>query len=232
MKDKLISFVNWIKKQLDKLPTFADDAMEKACKICGGIIIASSLFYIFEMFTYDDFGIKANWNIFTSWLFGPLFVVGFITAIVKWGAMGHWGGQPYDIYEDENGNKKAMRNDDLVENMYWQFMMPLLGHFVFEPIIYASIIYYPLMCIVALLGVILPFALTVILIGICAVPFLFSKQLMKLPYRSIILVAATALLAIGLTWSSINMESKKHKSNTHVEQVEQTEEAPATTDER
>ena len=235
MKDKLINFVNWIKKQLDKLPAFSDQAMSVACKVCGGIIAVCSLFYIFEMFTYGDFGIKANWNIFTSWLFGPLFVVGFILAIVKWGAMGHWGGQPYDVYEDEYGNKKTMRNDDVVENMMWHFLMPILGHFIIEPIIYASIIYYPLMCVVALLGMVLPYALSLILIGVCVGIFCFGKYLMKLPYRSIVLVVITALLSVGLTWASISMECKKHAEGVEtateqVEEVEQVEEAPANTE--
>ncbi len=219
MKNKLINFVNWIKRQLDKVPTLSDKSMELACKICGGIVAASSLFYIFEMFTYDSFGIHANWNIFSSWLFGPLFFVGFILAIVWWGKMGHWGGQPYNVYEDDHGKKVAVRNDDVVENMFSHFIMPLLGHFVIEPIIYASVIYYPLMCVVALLGAVLPFVLTLLLVGICVLLFAYNKYLMSLPYRTIILAAVTLLLAVGLTWSSISMESKKLKYHLPEEEV-------------
>ena len=223
MKDKLINVLNWFRRQLDKVPAFSDKNMLLACKVCGGVLAACSLFYIFEMFTYDDFGIKANWNIFSSWLFGPLFVVGFITAIVKWGAMGHWGGQPYDVYEDEHGNKKAVRNDDVVENMYWHFLMPILGHFVIEPIIYACIIYYPLMCVVALLGVVLPFIITLVLVALCVALFVFNKHILNFPYRSIILVGVTLLLSVALTWSAINMESKKPKTLPEDEVIEQVE---------
>jgi hypothetical protein len=231
MKDKLINLLNWFRKQLDKVPAFSDKSMPLACKVCGGILAVCSLFFIFEMFTSDNFGIKANWNIFSSWLFGPLFVVGFITAIVKWGAMGHWGGKPYDVYEDEHGNKKVVRNDDVVENMMWQILMPILGHFIFEPIIYACIIYYPLMCVVALLGVVLPFVLTLALVALCVALFVFSKYIMKLPYRSIILVGATLLISVALTWSAINMESKKLHNLPEEEATEQVVESSETTNE-
>lgn len=227
MKDKLINLLNWFRKQLDKVPAFSDKSMPLACKVCGGILAVCSLFFIFEMFTSDNFGIKANWNIFSSWLFSPLFVVGFITAIVKWGAMGHWGGKPYDVYEDEHGNKKVVRNDDVVENMMWQILMPILGHFIFEPIIYACIIYYPLMCVVALLGVVLPFVLTLALVALCVALFVFNKYIMKLPYRSIILVGATLFLSVALLWSSISMECKKH---IETEEVTAPAEAPVPTE--
>ena len=228
MKEKFAKILNWIKTKLEKFPQISDAAMPLACKICGGIIAACSLFFIFEMFTYENFGISANWNIFTSWLCGPLYIFGLIMAIVKWGAFGHWGATPYDVYEDEHGNRKAVRNEDMVENLFAQILMPILGHFVIEPLVYACIIYYPLMCIVALFGVVLPFALSLLLIGVCVVLFAFSKFLMNVPYRSIVLVVATLFLSVALLWSSISMESKKHIAPTvETEEVTAPAETPA-----
>lgn len=80
------------------------------------MLVAVGIFFIYEMFTVGDFGIAVNWNFFTSAWFWPLFVIGLVLAIVFWGKFGHWGGQPYDVYEDSNGNKVAKRNDDVVEN--------------------------------------------------------------------------------------------------------------------
>ena len=210
MKEKFAKILNWIKDKLEKFPQISDAAMPLACKICGGIVAACSLFFIYEMFTYEGFGISANWNIFTSWLCGPLYVFGLIMAIVKWGAFGHWGATPYDVYEDEYGNKKAVRNNDIVENLFAQIVLPILGHFVIEPLVYACIIYYPLMCIVALFGVVLPYALSLLLIGVCVVLIGFSKFLMNVPYRTLVLSFATLFLSVALLWASISMESKKH----------------------
>ena len=228
MKEKFAKILNWIKTKLEKLPQISDAAMPLACKICGGIIAVCSLFFIFEMFTYEGFGISANWNIFTSWLCGPLYFVGLILAIVKWGAFGHWGATPYDVYEDEYGNKKAVRNDDVVENLFAQIMMPILGHFVIEPLVYACIIYYPLMCIVALFGVVLPFALSLILVGVCVLLIVYNKFLMNVPYRSLVLVVTTLFVSVALLWSSISMESKKHVNPTvETEEVSTPAETPA-----
>ena len=161
------------------------------------------------MFTYDGFGIKANWNFFSSWLAFPLYVIGLILAIVYWGNFGHWGGVPYVEYKDEYGRKHRERNGDVIENMFVQILMPILGHFVFEPLVYACMIYYPIMCVVALLGAVLPYLITVLLIALCVLLFAFDKYVMKLSYRAVVLVAGTFLLSLVLVCSSVSMEKKK-----------------------
>lgn len=196
---------------INRLPEFSPKNFGIASKVCSGLLAASAIFFIYEMFTVDNFGISVNWNIFTSAWFGPLFVVGFVLAIVFWGKFGHWGGQPVYVGEDAAGRKQVVRNDDVVDNMFWHFMMPILGHFVFEPIIYACLIYYPLMCVFALLGLILPYALTLILLAIPVVVFMSEKFTINLRFRSTILVVLTTLLTVGLVWVSVNMESGKVK---------------------
>lgn len=219
MKNFLTKMLNWFKNLLDKVPSFSEANMHLACKICGGIISVSCLFFIYEMFTYDGFGITVNWNIFTSIWFSPLFFIGLILAIVNWGKFGHWGGQPYNIYEDSNGNKYKERNDDIMDNTFYQILMPILGHFVIEPIVYACIIYYPIACVFAIFAAILPYALTLILIAICVLFFLFDEYIMNLPYRSILIVLVTLLLAGGLTWASIDMESSKPEEINSIQDI-------------
>ena len=199
-------------KLINRLPEFSPKNFGIASKVCAGLLAASAIFFIYEMFTVDNFGITVNWNIFTSAWFGPLFVVGFVLAIVFWGKFGHWGGQPVYVGEDAAGRKQVGRNDDVVDNMFWHFMMPILGHFVFEPIIYACLIYYPLMCVFALLGLILPYALTLILLAISVALFMSEKFTANLRFRSTILVVLTTLLTVGLGWVSVKMESGKVKA--------------------
>lgn len=155
----------------NKIPEFSDKNYAVASYICGALVAAGSGFFIYEMFTAADFGIDVNWNFFDSAWFGPLYAIGLILAIVNWGKFGHWGGQPYDVYKDSSGNKYAKRNDDIIENMFAHIIMPLLGHFLIEPIVYACLIYYPLMCCFALLDMILPYTIALLLIGLSGTIF-------------------------------------------------------------
>ena len=196
---------------INKLPEFSPKNYGIASKVCAGLLAAAAIFFIYEMFTVDEFGISVNWNIFKSAWLGPLYVVGVVLAIVFWGKFGHWGGQPMIEYEDPNGNKDLVRNDDIVENVYWKILIPLLGHFVIEPIVYACLIYYPLMCVFALLGLILPYALSLILLGIAVGAYMSDKFTEDLRFRSTILIVITTLLTVALVWISINMESGKAK---------------------
>ena len=71
----------------------------------------------------------------------------------------------------------------------------------FWPIIYGCLIYYPLMCVFALLGLILPYALAVILLAIPVLFFLSEKYTQNLRFRSAILIVVTLLLTVGLGWA-------------------------------
>lgn len=213
----------------NKLPNFSDTNYAYASYICGTLVAASSLFFIYEMFTAADFGIEIQWNIFKSAWFSPLFVVGFILAIVNWGKFGHWGGQPVNIYKDKYGNKYAERNDDIMDNMFGHIILPLLGHFVIEPIIYACIIFYPLMCLFAILGFILPYAITLILISISVFIFLSPKHANGVAYRSVVLVLLTLLMGGGLSWAGWSMESSKGNDYSFQTTSPETEEEIQTT---
>lgn len=198
---------------LNKLPNFSDTNYTYASYICGALVSASSIFFIYEMFTSTDFSIDIEWNIFKSAWFSPLFVIGFILAIVNWGKFGHWGGQPINVYEDRYGNKYKERSNDIGDNLFGHVILPLLGHFVIEPIIYACIIFYPLMCIFAILGFILPYALTMILIAISVLIFLSKNFAKTAVYRSVVLIILTVLMGGGLTWAAWSMEAGKHPAS-------------------
>lgn len=198
---------------LQKLPNFSDSNYSIATYICGALTMGSSLFFIYEMFTAADFGIDIEWNIFKSAWFSPLFFIGLILAIVFWGKFGHWGGQPVTVVKDNQGNKRVERNDDVVDNMFGHFILPLVGHFVIEPIVYACVIFYPLMCVFAILGVVLPYVISIVLIGISISIFLSPKHSQNAAYRSVVLILITILIGGGLTWAAWSMESSKRTEN-------------------
>lgn len=210
---KKLSFIN-------KIPEFSDRNFTYASYVCGALAAASSLFFIYEMFTADDFGIHVQWNIFKSSWFTFLFIIGLLLAIVRWGAFGHWSFKTVKVYEDRYGNEIAEEDSDFGSVAWGSLLFPLIGHFAIEPIVYACLIYYPLMCVFAILGLVLPYVITLALIGIVVAMFMGKRYAAKVRYHSLVLVLVTVLLGVGLTWVSVKME--KAKTPASVELIDNT----------
>lgn len=188
-----------------KLPEFSDKNFIICSYVCTLLAAISVGLFIYKMFTAEDFGISVQWNIFKSAWFTPLFIVGFILAIINWGKFGSWSFKTVNVYKDRYGNKREVESTDMGDTMMGGCIMPLLGHLVIEPIIYACLIFYPLMCLFALLGLVLPYVITLLLIGIVVAIFRSGTFLTKVPGHSIILILFTLLLSVGFIWISVNM---------------------------
>ena len=199
-----------ISSYLNRIPEFSDSNFVRASYICGGILSVVVIFFIIEMFRADHFGISVEWNIFESAWFGILFPIGFILAIVNWGKFGHWSMQAYDVYEDSFGRKRMKKNYDIIETMFNSIIFPLVGHFMIEPILYACIIYYPLMCVFAILDVLLPYVISLVLITLSAGVLLSSRYFMQRRYRSLAVVCITVIIGGGLLWASIEMHHSRN----------------------
>ena len=206
-----------ISSYLKRIPEFSDSNFVKAGYICGGILSAIVVFFIIEMFSADDFGISIEWNIFESAWFSVLFPIGFILAIINWGKFGHWSMQAYDVYKDEYGRKYAKKNYDMIETMFNSIIWPLVGHFLIEPTLYACIIYYPLMCIFAILDALLPYVISLALIALSAGILLSRRYFMQMRYRSLAVVCITILVGGGLLWASIEMNQSRNNQTTVTE---------------
>lgn len=195
--------------QLKKIPEFSADNYRIASYICGGLSATCVGWFLFEMFKSDSFGITVNWNIFKSSWFVFFYIIGLILAIVFWGRWTHWSYKEVTVTKDRFGNVIDVNDtSDFMGTIWSQFVFPLLGHFVIEPIIYACLIYYPLMCVLALLGLILPYAITLILIGVLAMIFMSAKYT-NIKYRSTILIMTTLLLTLGLGYSAYSMNQTR-----------------------
>ena len=209
--------MNNISSYLKKIPEFSDSNFVKASYICGGVLSAIVVFFIIEMFSADNFGLDIEWNIFESAWFGVLFPIGFILAIVNWGKFGHWSMQSYYVYKDDWGRKYTKKNNDIIDTMFNSIIWPLVGHFLIEPTIYACIIYYPLMCIFALLDALLPYIISLALIALSAGVLLSSRYFIQMRYRSLAVVCITVLVGGGLLWASIEMNQSRNPQITITE---------------
>ena len=185
---------------MEKLPEFSDANYSIAGYIVAALITIAGLFLIYETLTTDALTFKANWNMFKSPLGNLCWIIGFICAIIFWGKMGHWSRTPVTEYRDSSGRVLGREeNFDVMEQGFAKLLMPLLGHFVIEPLIYAAIIYYPIQCIIAVLGAIFPYILTLIVLVIIVGAWLFTREV-KIRYRSVLLILCGVLFtaAFGL----------------------------------
>lgn len=126
---------------------------------------------------------------FKSPLGNLCFIIGFIWAMFWWGKFTHWSSTPVVETRDRYFGKliKREENYDIMEQGFAKIIMPLLGHFVIEPIIYAAIIYYPIQCVIALVGAIFPYILSLIVLAIIIGAWLFTRDV-KIRYRSVLLI--------------------------------------------
>lgn len=223
MKTNNISFIN-------RIPEFSDRNFTLAGYVCGVLVAASACFFIYEMFTTQDFGYTVQWNIFRSRWFTPLYWVGVIVAILNWGKFGSWSYKTVNVYEDRYGNKRKEESGDLSDLVFGSILMPFLGHFVIEPILYACIIYYPMMCVFSILGKILPFVIAVVLVGISAGVFLCGRYAGSVRCHSLVLVLFTVIVCGGLTWVSVNLYNS-HSSATVEQPGPDGQPKPVVTDE-
>lgn len=193
---------------LNKIPEFSNKNFAIATYVSAAIIGCASLFFIYMMFVTPDFGISTQWNMFKSSLFGPLYVIGLICAIVNWGKFTHWSATPVIETRDSYGNViKREKNYDIIEWLFAQVLLPILGHFLIEPCIYAAIIYYPIMCVVALVAAILPYFLTVVLVAITVCIAVYGKNLVGVKSHSLIIILLTIVLGGGLTYAAYVMNN-------------------------
>ena len=162
--------------------------------IIGALVTISGGFLIWEVLNYPDMTFSANWNMFKSPIGNVCIFIGFFMAMIWWGKFTHWSATPVVETRDSWGNVKRKEDYDISNQMLGKFMLPLLGHFVIEPLIYGAIIFYPLQCIIAIVGSIFPYILALIIIGVTIAVWLWGNNANK---NTIIFVVAGVLLTVG-----------------------------------
>lgn len=190
------------KNRVRNLPEFSDRNYNIVGYIFAALITIAGGLLIYNIISTDGLTFKANWNMFSSPLGNLCFGIGLICAIIFWGKFGHWSRTPYLITKDEYGNiKKVERHYDIIETLFWTILFPFIGHFVIEPIIYGALIYYPIQCIVAVVGAIFPYILSVLIIGIIVVSWKFTSWF-HFKYHSALLVFAGLFFTCAFSWAA------------------------------
>lgn len=193
------------KKQRFALPEFSDVNYRIAGYIFALLITVSGGFFIYEILADGDLTFSAEWNIFKSKLGNLCIIIGFLWAMAWWGKFTHWSRTPITKTYDGYGNLKRVEEDfDISNQLFAKFLMPLLGHFVIEPIIYGCVIYYPLQCVIALVGAIFPYVISVIIIAIMVLFWRFTS-IFQFRNHSAVLIAAGLLLSGAFSYGAYSM---------------------------
>ena len=187
-----------LKNKVKNIPEFSDSNYTIAGYVVAALITVAGLFLIYETLSTDALTFKANWNMFKSPLGSLCLVIGFIWAMLWWGKFTHWSATPVVETRDGYSGRVIDRKEDfdITNQLFAKVLMPILGHFVIEPIIYAAIIYYPIQCIIAVVGAIFPYILTLIVLAIIAGAWLFTREV-KIRYRSALLIACGVLFTVA-----------------------------------
>lgn len=201
------------KISMPNLPEFSNGNYKIAGYIVASLITLSGGYFVYEVLFNSDLTFSANWNMFKSPLGNICMFIGFFCAIIFWGKMGHWSRTPVVEYRDSSGRLVGAKEDmDVMEQGFAKIILPILGHFVIEPIVYGAIIYYPIQCVIALVGTIFPYVLSLIVLAIMAGSWFFTKKF-NFRYHSIVIVLMGALFTGAFCWGGYALHNAAPGSN-------------------
>ncbi|MBR1880178.1 MAG: hypothetical protein IJ804_05470 [Prevotella sp.] len=172
--------------------------------IINGLVTFSGGFFIYEVITNSDWTFAPEWNMFKSVLLIPLYIIGLIVVIANWNKFSF--SQDYYIkttYSD--GTTKTEKSYDIMDFMIGHIILPLLGRFFLAPMIIAAFIYYPLMCVVWLVGSIFPYVLSVVVLGIVGVSW-GANHIIQFKNSSVVLSLVGLMLIVGFSYGGYAIE--------------------------
>lgn len=189
--------VDNIRDSRSNIPELSDPKRKITGYVLASLITLACGYFIFEVLSSNSLTFKANWNMFKSPLGNLCMIIGFVLAMIWWGKFTHWSATPIVDTRDEYGNLiERKENYDVTEQMFAKWLLPLLGHFVIEPIMYGAIIYYPLQCIIAVVGSIFPYVLSLIVLGIIAGSWLLTRSFLFRNHSIVLIILGLFIIIV------------------------------------
>lgn len=142
--------------------------------IVSVLMTISGGFFVYEILHNTDLTFSPNWNMFKSPIGGICICIGFFLAIIWWGKFTHWSATPVVETRDSFGRITRREDYDMSNQMFGKFMFPLIGHFVIEPLLYGALIFYPIMCLVWLVGSAFPYIVSLLIVLTIVVAWFFA----------------------------------------------------------
>ncbi|MBO5641325.1 MAG: hypothetical protein J5900_02705 [Prevotella sp.] len=142
--------------------------------VASCILTVSGGIFIYEILRNTDLTFSPTWNMFDSLLIWPLFITGILFMLAHWNAFSGFGGDPYEVITTWDGRKYVRRNWDIAEVLFAKVFLPFLGRFIIIPLMFSAAIYYPLMCVVWLVGSAFPYIISLLIVLTMVGAWLFA----------------------------------------------------------
>ncbi len=143
--------------------------------IIATLVTISGGFFIYHIIVNSNWTFAPNWNMFSSVLIVPLYIVGIGVMFANWSKFS-FSQDTYIKTTYRDGTSKTEKSYDITDVLFGRLMLPLLGRFVIVPLFVSAAIYYPIMCIVWLVGSFLPWIVSTIIVGIIALIWIFGSN--------------------------------------------------------
>lgn len=173
----------------------------------GTIVTCSGIYFIYQLLFNSDISFSASWNMFKSILMWPLYIIGLIVMFANWNRFSF----SYDTYEKttySDGRVEVKRDWDIIEWMMGHVLAPILGRFILVPLAVAAAIYYPLMCVVHVVGAVFPYIVSAIVLVIIVVSWMFTRWF-QFRNSSIVLVLTGIALTVAFAWGGYAIRTPK-----------------------
>lgn len=192
-----------IKNSIRNIPEFSEKNYRLVGYVFAALITVAGLFLIYKVITTDFLVFKANWNMFNSVLMWPLYIIGLLVMFANWNLFS-FSYDTYDRITYSDGRTEVKRNWDLIEWLMGHVLIPLICRFFLVPIIIAAIIYYPLMCIVHLIGAIFSYIVALLVVVIIFVSWKFTSWF-QFRYHSLLLIIVGLVVTISFSWGGYEL---------------------------
>jgi hypothetical protein len=172
--------------------------------IISGLVTISGGFFAYEVVANSDWTFAPEWNMFKSILLMPLYIIGLILMFANWNKFS-FSQDTYIKTTYSDGSSKTEKSNDIIDFMFGHILLPIIGRLIIAPLIIAAFIYYPLMCIVWLVGAIFPYVLAAIVLGIIILSWALGNMF-QLNNQGIVLAIAGILFTAGFAYGGYAIE--------------------------
>ena len=157
------SIGNKIANGIDHVDQFGDKNKKVLIIVFTSLVTAAAGFLTYELFTYPDLSYKVQWNMFKSPVLNFMMPIAIIVSVVR-GIMGKLdlSGPEHEYVEVtwSDGSKETYENNSMVDYIFRTILWPILSYLVIVPLFYCALVYYPIVGLLALIGMALPYVLS------------------------------------------------------------------------
>lgn len=192
--------------------------------VISALVTISGGFFIYEVLANADWTFAPEWNMFKSVLLMPLFIIGIVVMLANWNKFS-FAQDTYIKTTYRDGTSKTEKSYDIIDVIFGHFFLPLIGRFIIVPLIVSAMIYYPLMCVVWLVGGVFPYVLAVLVLGIVILSWT-AGNLFQFRNQAVVGIIAGILFTAGFAYGGYAIEQGvaptafEHSSGSSTNQAE------------